>query len=97
MVRGSVNDPNIHTVQANDSPASVINGVWQKEVTLTLGANMITATVEIEGIPLQNSVAVTAVPTSRHSLGAGWTHSFNLSLSRQGDGTVVIQSPNAGT
>src|SRR3989304_341915 len=94
MVRGNVSDSNIHTVEVNGSPTSVINGVWQKEVTLTPGANTITATAEIEGIPLQDTAGVTAVPTSRHSLGAGWTNSFNLSLSREGDGTVSIQSPN---
>lgn len=94
MVRGNVSGPNIHTVMVNGSPASVINGVWQKEVTLAPGANTITATAEIEGIPLEDIADVTAVPTSRQSLGAGWTHSFNLSLSREGDGAVVIQSPN---
>lgn len=94
MVRGNVSDSNIHTVLVNGSPTSVINGVWQKEVTLTPGANTITATAEVEGIPLQDTAEVTAVTTSRHSLGAGWTHSFNLSLSREGDGAVFIQAPN---
>ena len=94
LVQGTVADTHIQSVQVNGIQTSVVGGHWQQQVTLTPGANTITATTTLEGVPLQDSADVTAVPSSLFALGPGWTHSFNIFLNRQADGAVSIQDAN---
>src|SRR3972149_6142320 len=94
LVQGTVADTHIQSVQVNGIQTSVVGGHWQQQVTLTPGANTITATTTLEGVPLQDSADVTAVPSSLFALGPGWAHSFNIFLNRQGEGAVSIQDAN---
>jgi RHS repeat-associated protein len=93
-VSGLVNDPSIETVQVNGTPVTVNNGTWQTTLTLAPGPNTITVTAEVGGVPIEETATVTAMPTSRFSMGTGWTHTFNLYLQTKADGTIAIQDPN---